>query len=202
MLISAIGDSLTKGDYGVFGKTGIANVHQQSYPYFLSLILGCRVNNFGVCGIRTGGMLKRYTDGEFNAAGSDIVIVMLGTNGGFAVGKKREDKEYARLIELIRQDAPRARIFVCTPPHCTENPFYSNCGYIDNVTGATDFVRDFAAHNSDVTLIDVNAFPEFNADTEADYQPNDGLHFNENGYRVLAAFIADNLRKHCPELKK
>ena len=32
------------------------------------------------------------------------------------------------------------------------------------------------------------------ADTEAVMQPNDGLHFGEEGYRTLAKFFAERLR--------
>ncbi len=34
MRICCLGDSLTEGDYGVFGKRGIANVHAENYPFF------------------------------------------------------------------------------------------------------------------------------------------------------------------------
>lgn len=40
-----IGDSLTEGDYGVYGKSGIANVCEKNYPYFLSQMLNVPVIN-------------------------------------------------------------------------------------------------------------------------------------------------------------
>ena len=33
--ICCIGDSLTEGDYGILGKTGIANVQPLNYPFFI-----------------------------------------------------------------------------------------------------------------------------------------------------------------------
>ena len=32
--ICCLGDSLTEGDYGIFGKSGIANVKTDNYPCF------------------------------------------------------------------------------------------------------------------------------------------------------------------------
>ena len=49
-VICCLGDSLTEGDYGIFGKSGIANVQPENYPYFLSKITGWEVRNFGKCG--------------------------------------------------------------------------------------------------------------------------------------------------------
>ena len=31
-VICCIGDSLTEGDYGMYGVTGVANVHEKNYP--------------------------------------------------------------------------------------------------------------------------------------------------------------------------
>ena len=49
MKICCLGDSLTEGDYGVKGKSGIANVKKENYPYFLAQSTGWEVKNFGFC---------------------------------------------------------------------------------------------------------------------------------------------------------
>ncbi len=194
MIISAIGDSLTEGDYGVKGKTGIANVHKENYPYFLSKSLNCTVNNYGKCGFTSTSYLKYYNEGNVDVSTSDIVIVMLGSNGGLSGSQETQgNRDYNELISLIRRDAPKAQIVLCTPPHCTENPEYSNCGYAERVQNAVDFVREYAKNNN-VKLIEVAKSEKFSAETEAEMQPNDGLHFGTLGYKTLAGVIEEGLR--------
>lgn len=71
MVISCIGDSLTEGDYGVFGKRGIANVHKENYPYFLALLTGAEVHNFGKCGFTSTDYRKYYEKGNVDVKGSE-----------------------------------------------------------------------------------------------------------------------------------
>ncbi len=193
MIIACLGDSLTEGDYGVFGKSGIANVQKENYPYFLSKILGCEVRNFGKCGYRADSYLRYYRSGQVNLSGVDCVLVMLGTNGGHSLTQETDaNLAYRELIKLIEHDAPSAAIVLLTPPHVTENPAYSNCGYADGVAAAVKFVRAFAKERG-IPLIDTARCPDFTAATEAVMQPNDGLHFSKIGYQTLAAFVAKGL---------
>lgn len=116
MKIVCIGDSLTEGDYGVFGKSGIADVRSKNYPFFLAQSAKAAVINHG------------------------------------------------------------------------------HYGYAPQVEKAVEFVRAFAKEKQ-LPLIDVAACTEFSAEAESVMQPNDGLHFSEIGYRTLAAFIEQNLRR-------
>ncbi len=193
MIIACIGDSLTEGDYGVFGKRGIADIRQENYPYFLSRITGAEVRNFGRCGHTASRYLQYYKEGNVNLAGADAVIIMLGTNGGFDKDADTQDnRDFALLVDLCKKDAPGAKIVLCTPPHVTENPEFSNCGYAPKVKKAVEFVRDYAQRN-EMYLIDTANCPDFTAENEHIMQSNDGLHFVEAGYRTLAQFIAENL---------
>lgn len=195
MRICCLGDSLTEGDYGVFGKSGIANVHEENYPYFLKNMLNCEVLNYGKCGFTSMSYLKYYNAGNVDVTGADIVLIMLGSNGGLDLENDVQgNADYYSIISLIKKDAPQAKIVLITPPHVTENPEYSNCGYINNVLKARAFVKDVAEKLS-LPLIDLGAFDEFNAETEKIYQSNDGLHFNEKGYKVMAEFIYKELVK-------
>ncbi len=195
MIISCIGDSLTEGDYGVFGKRGIANKHKENYPFFLAELLEAEVRNFGKCGCRSSMIVDRYKDGKIDVKCSDVIIIMLGTNGGQHPTDMtvKENAAYKELVELCKKDAPEAKIVLCTPPHATEDPEFSNCGYAPQVNDAVDFVRLFAKTEG-LPLIDVAACPEFTAENEHIYQSNDGLHFVEAGYKALAKFIAENLK--------
>ncbi len=195
LTICCLGDSLTEGDYGVFGKSGIANVQDQNYPYFLSEMLEAEVRNFGKCGYNSTSYLAHYKNGNVSLAGADYIIIMLGTNGGLNADEEvKGNQDYRELIELCRKDAPDAKIILCTPPHVTVNPFYSNCGYAPQVEQAVRFVRQYAAEKQ-TDMIDLAACPAFSAESEAVMQPNDGLHFSEIGYQTMAKFIADELKK-------
>ncbi len=199
MKICCLGDSLTEGDYGVFGKSGVANIKSENYPYFLSKLISADVINYGKCGYRTLDYLNFYKDGYVNVKGADIVIIMLGTNGGHSADASSDnDNAMRELVDIIRQDEPSASLVLCTSPHATENPYYSNCGYMGNVKAAGEATRIIASEKNTL-LIDVGAFPAFCAETECIFQCADGVHFTELGYRVLAAFIGSELKRLLPE---
>ena len=195
-VICCLGDSLTEGDYGIFGKSGIANVQPENYPYFLSQITGWEVRNFGKCGYTATSYLHHYKEGYVNLNGADAVIILLGSNGGHdpEVNTPAND-DFRELLRLCRQDAPEAKIFLCTPPHVTENPEYSNYGYAPQVKKAVDFVR-ILAEETEIPLIETALCPEFTAENEAIYQPNDGIHFGRAGYEVLVKFIAAGMKAY------
>ncbi len=193
MIIACLGDSLTEGDYGVFGKSGIANVKEENYPYFLSKILNAEVRNFGKCGYDPSGYLNYYKEGNVDLSNADVVIIMLGTNGGLDPANDTQGNcDYKELVDLCKKDAANAKVILCTPPHATSNPEYSNCGYAPRVKNAVEFVRKFS-EEADMRIIDVALCDEFNANNEHIMQPNDGLHFGMTGYKVLAEFIADRI---------
>ena len=189
--ICCLGDSLTEGDYGVYGKSGIANVKPENYPYFPAKITGCTVKNFGKCGYTSTSYLRFYRDGHVDLRGADAVIIMLGTNGGLdPLEDTQGNEDFRELLRLCRQDAPSAEIFLCTPPHVTENPVWSNCGYAPQVEKAVAFVRNLAKE-MDFPLIETALCPDFTTENEGVMQPNDGLHFGLVGYEVLARFVAN-----------
>lgn len=193
-IIVCIGDSLTEGDYGVKGMRGIGNVQEKGYPYFLERILDCEARNFGKCGYTSVSYLKFYKEGKVRLCGADCIVVMLGTNGALDLDADTQgNKDYHELISLLRHDAPSAKIYLCTPPHVTSNPEYSNCGYAEQVEKAVKWVRAYAEREG-IALIDTANAPAFTAENEHIMQPNDGLHFGEEGYKALAEFIAEHIK--------
>lgn len=194
-VISCIGDSLTEGDYGIFGKSGIANVHKENYPYFLEKISGCEVRNFGHSGFRSVDILRTFDSGETDVTNSDVIVIILGTNGGQTPeGTSDNDKAYGEIIDRCQKMAPIATIYLATPPHCTTNPKWSNCGYINNVVTAGAFVKKIAKERN-LALIDLFANNAFNDDNEEIMQPNDGLHFGKVGYECLANIIYNAIKE-------
>ena len=189
MIISCIGDSLTEGDYGIPGKTGIANVRSENYPYFLAGLSGWEVRNFGKCGVRVSGWLKMYNEGMFDLSGSDIILIMLGSNGGNSADEDTyENSCYEQLLDKLSTDIPNAQIYIITPPDATVNPSYSNCGYMPQVLQAQRFARKLA-NARNLPLIDVARSGFFRPELEWVLQPNDGLHLGYMGYALLADFI-------------
>lgn len=195
MKILCIGDSLTEGDYGIPGVRGVANVHAENYPYFLSQNTGATVVNAGKCGYTATTYLQFYKEGNVDTKDVDLILVMLGTNGGNSAKEETPgNADFRTLLSLLRKDMPGAKIFLCTPPHVTENPAYINCGYAEQVAAAGEFVR-LLAREEDLPLIETALCPDFTVENEKIMQPNDGLHFTEVGYRTLAAFLEKELRR-------
>lgn len=107
MKICCLGDSLTEGDYGIYGKSGIGNVHAENYPYYLHLLSGAEVLNFGKCGYTSSSYLNFYDDGNVDLNGCDIIIIMLGTNGGLdPESDTKENADFVTLIDRCRRDCP------------------------------------------------------------------------------------------------
>ena len=193
MIICCIGDSLTEGDHGVKGRRGIPNVSPINYPSILAQMTGAEVRNYGKCGWRSSDMLRWYAAGGIDLHGTDVVILMLGTNGGqSAKGTSAEDRAYKDLVKRIQHDVPGSRLFLCTPPNATVNPIYSNCGYAPQVAEAVAFVRKYAAERK-LPVIDLAASSKITPEAESVLQSNDGLHFTDEGYKVLAEEILSGL---------
>jgi len=196
MRIACLGDSLTEGDYGIKGKSGIANVHDKNYPYFLSLLMQCEVKNFGKCGARSSYILQCYSEGLFDVTDCDIVLIMLGTNGGqSAEGDSDENRAYEQLLNRISQDAPMAKIMLITPPNASMNKEYSNNGYMPQVEQAQGFTRRMAQKYG-LELIDISQSVYLRPEYEYIFQNADGLHFTLMGYYKLAEQVYQAIRKY------
>ncbi len=194
MKIACFGDSLTHGDYGT-DRRGVGDVKKENYPFFLSQILNAEIDNYGLCGITSSGCLSLYNDKKPDICDMDIVLIMLGTNGGLSVTEDTEcNRDYITLVKKIEKDAPKAEIFLITPPHCTNDPKKVNYGYKERVDSAVAFVRDYCKKTG-TKMIDLATCEEFCAENEDIMQPNDGLHFGKIGYQTMAKFIADELAK-------
>ena len=121
-VIACIGDSLTEGDYGVVAMAGIANVQEKNYPHFLKELSGCKVKNHGHCGFTSVMILDLFKNSTIKVDDADIIVVVLGTNGGQSEeGNSENDLAYKEIIRLCREQSPKAKIFICTPPRPTQD---------------------------------------------------------------------------------
>ena len=73
MKIICMGDSLTEGDYGLPGQSGIANVQPESYPYFLAKHTGWTVVNAGRCGYRATDYWNYLQSGAVSVQDADAI---------------------------------------------------------------------------------------------------------------------------------
>ena len=64
---------------------------------------------------------------------------------------------------------------------------------------AAEFIRNYAFNNK-IHLIDIAKYDGFGTGHETEMQPNDGLHFGENGYKRLAEIIAGGIRDYQAEM--
>ena len=191
--IVCLGDSLTEGDHGY--APGIANKHYISYPYYLAQIEGCEVVNHGRCGYDPVDYMSLYHSGQIDLSDDDVVLIMLGTNGGITFSGKKNKQYYEMLIKAVRKDMKKgAKLVLVTPPHATEDPKKSNCGYNPWVQNAHEEVAALAAEYK-LPLIDAYLESPIQADKEDIYQNVDGLHLTSRGYHDFAEFIAEKLEE-------
>ena len=202
--IVCVGDSLTYGDYGttVHGK---GYPHAENYPYYLAKYTGASVEWYACGGYTAKALARDYADGVFSGIGrpgvsvsvkdADIVLVMLGTNGGLPlVGDRSNYDAYLSLANNLKNDVKKgARVVLMTPPPATTDESKVNYGYAPNVASAYAGVYKIAG-NLSLPVFDVYRDAGFSDENEALFRPNDGLHFAGVGYGALAAFAANELR--------
>lgn len=185
--IACLGDSLTEGDYG--GVTsGTMNIHTRSWTYFLQRELGCEVENFGKCGWTASSLLSSYKKGEIDISESDFIVVWIGSNGGLGGDN---GNAYQTLLKQINADKKEgAKVILAVPPHHTEDERKSGNGGNANTIAVRTAVMD-TLKSGDYIFADLYAETPIQSEMENFYQPHDGVHLSEAGYRVAADYILE-----------
>ena len=203
--IACLGDSITEGS----NLDKMENYKQYSYPSVLKNILNAEeVYNLGIGGSSYG----RYWDKPFVEryqeipADTDIILVMGGTNDGFAASEKElgslaEKKPktfYGDVDELmrgLRKNYPEAKIIFATPlPNVLHDYLRKQRDYLLPQAAFAKAVKELAAQY-DIDVIDLynsNLLDTHDAQVISTYMP-DGVHGNPAGYRVLAEHMASQL---------
>jgi lysophospholipase L1-like esterase len=168
-----IGDSIT--DWWARAGQPVWN------QYFASL----RPANFGIAGDRTQGVLWRVQNGELEGFQAKLVVLMLGTNN-INRNPNAEIAEGNRLIvEEIRRRQPHAKVLVLGVfPRGADpgNPFRASIREINE-----HLARLHDGEN--VFYMDIgDRFLAPDGTLTAEVMP-DGLHPNENGYRIWAEAV-------------
>lgn len=203
--IACLGDSITEGS----NLDKMENYKQYSYPSVLKNILNAEeVYNLGIGGSSYG----RYWDKPFVEryqeipADTDIILVMGGTNDGFAASEKElgslaEKKPktfYGDVDELmrgLRENYPEAKIIFATPlPNVLHDYLRKQRDYLLPQAAFAKAVKELAAQY-DIDVIDLynsNLLDTHDAQVISTYMP-DGVHGNPAGYQVLAEHMASQL---------
>ncbi len=203
--IACLGDSITEGS----NLDKMENYKQYSYPSVLKNILGAEeVYNLGIGGSSYG----RYWDKPFVErykeipADTDIILVMGGTNDGFAASEKElgslsEKKPatfYGDVDELMRglkENYPEAKIIFATPlPNILHDYLRKQRDYLLPQATFANAVKELAAQY-DIDVIDLynsNLLDTHDVQVISTYMP-DGVHGNPAGYQVLAEHMASQV---------
>lgn len=203
--IACLGDSITEGS----NLDKMENYQQYSYPSVLKNILQAEeVYNLGVGGSSYG----RYWDNAFVdrykeiPEDADIILVMGGTNDGFAASTKElgslEEKKartfYGDVDELMRglkKDYPNAKIIFATPlPNVLHDYLRAQRDYLLPQRVYANAVKELAAQYQ-IDVIDLynsNLLDTHDAQVISNYMP-DGVHGNPAGYQVLAEHMARSI---------
>ncbi len=205
MKIACLGDSITSGS----NMDNLDNYQQYSYPSVLKNILNAKeVYNLGIGGSSYGrywdkAFVDRYKEIPQDA---NIILVMGGTNDGFAASQKEmgslsEKKPrtfYGDVDELMRglkENYPSAKIIFATPlPNVLHDYLRNQRDYLLPQSAFAQAIKELAAQY-DIDVIDLynsNILDTHDAQIISGYMP-DGVHGNPAGYQVLAEHMASQI---------
>lgn len=199
--VACVGDSITYGH-------GIKDRIHDAYPGVLSAMLGEKydVQNFGVSGTTamTGTDMPYMNEQAYKDALSfnpQIVTIKLGTNDSKPYNWKENDhfkQDMKTLITSFRNLPSRPEIWLCLPVPAMGNAWNINDSIIYN--GIIPLIREVASEEG-LPVIDLNT--PFQGKKQ--YFP-DTIHPNEEGERLIARIIYDNIftknRKYNKSNKK
>jgi lysophospholipase L1-like esterase len=197
--VACVGDSITAGVGASSSNT--------NYPAVLQTLLGSsvKVMNFGHSGatMLSVGDLPYQQQSEYTGATSFVsgagasavvdVIIMLGTNdskpynwtAGTTTRPEQFRKDCTAMVDHFAQLAPHPLVYLALPPHAYNNTYQiSGTVLHDEIIPV---IKQVAADKG-IPIIDV--------DTPTTGHPElfpDGVHPNDNGYKLVAQVMHDGL---------
>ena len=173
-----VGDSITDG----WDNRGEAVYNEHFVPL--------KVANFGIGGDTTQGVLWRMRNGELEGFEARLIVHMLGTNN---INRNSNEDIVAgnrAIVEEYKARQPQARVLILGVfPRGEEpgNPYRASIVEInEGLAGLAD--------NQQVFYLDIgDAFLTADGTLTEEIMP-DGLHPNEQGYRIWADAMIDNVR--------
>lgn len=199
--VASIGDSVTEG-------YGIENPEENAYPANLAKLLGpnYEVKNFGHSGatlLRNGhrpyNKTKQFKDALTYKA--DIAVIHLGLNDtdprNFPHFRDQFISDYLWLIDTLRKDNPKLKIFVCQmSPIFTGHPRFSSSTFDWYHTLQKQITH--VAHARDLPIIDLYAALHNRPDLVTDAPT---LHPNAAGAMLIAKVVYQHITGSFGDLK-
>ncbi len=194
--VACIGDSITYGAGVLWSRA------RDSYPAQLQQMLGdeYQVVNYGASG-RTlqeeGDTPYRKTvfiEHSQNIA-PDIVVIMLGTNDSkpFNWNAERYEEQYIKLVQSYQSLEKKPQIFLVAPPAAFIKDGEDKVVYNIDQNVIENQIHDIVQHVAEqtgATFIDM-----FEVTKDHPEYFMDGVHGNQNGYKVIANTICSDLVK-------
>lgn len=168
--ISFVGDSITQ-DYAV-------------HEYFF----GKKVYNRGIGGDTTEGVLRRLEESVF-ALSPETVVLLIGTND-YSVLESDNDAIKAnikRIIVSIKERLPACHILLLSVYPVNKSLDPMSVGVRSNKT--IDRLNERLATLKDVTYVDVATHLKDEEGNLDDTCTVEGLHLNQNGYRIVTKIL-------------
>lgn len=176
-----VGDSIT--DWWRQANRGL--------PVFTEYFGSYRTANFGIAGDTTQGVLWRMQNGELDGFQAKLIVLMLGTNNinrnanaDIAAGDR------AILAEFLKRQ-PQAKVLllgIFPRGPLADNPFRPAIKEINAILST--FADGSRVHYMDIG----DKFLAADGTLPADVMP-DGLHPNEQGYRIWAEAMAPKVKE-------
>ncbi len=192
MKIACLGDSITSGS----NMDNLDNYQQYSYPSVLKNILNAKeVYNLGIGGSSYGRYWDKAFVDRYKEIPQDvnIILVMGGTNDGFAASQKEMGSFAEKKPRTFYGDM--AKIVFATPlPNVLHDYLRNQRDYLLPQSAFAQAIKELAAQY-DIDVIDLynsNVLDTHDAQIISSYMP-DGVHGNPAGYRVLAEHMASQL---------
>lgn len=198
-VIACVGDSIT---YGITKDANGTILSTANYPEALNQLLGEKyeVLNFGQPGATainsyplSYSCLEVYEKSLCSDA--DAVIFMLGTNDSSSLwDKKAFLDDYAELLDTYIEAFPDAAIFTMTPP-CVYT-IEGNDHVLNNISADVldDTIAPYVMEISEEREIQVIDLHEYTRNHAEWFR--DGVHPNDEGYEIVAAYIYENIVDH------
>ncbi|QFJ53654.1 GDSL-type esterase/lipase family protein [Pseudobutyrivibrio xylanivorans] len=193
--ITCVGDSITYGS-GVLKTREI-----DCYPAQLQTMLGTTylVSNFGLRNATASatGDLPYMQSQEYKdslESKPDIVVLMLGTNDAktYNWNPKEYEKGLQELVESYKALSSKPTVYLMRSPYCyaiNENGEAEYSIQADVVTGELGDIVTKVAGETGVEVIDLFAVTEGQDDLYTD-----GIHFNADGYSLIADTVYEYVK--------
>lgn len=192
MRITCAGDSITYG-------SGVLKTRElDCYPAQLQTRLGTSylVSNFGLRNATASetGDLPYIESDEYNESlksNPDVVFLMLGTNDAktFNWDAEAYEKGLEKLVESYKKLSSKPVVFLMRSPYCyaiNENGEAEYSIQADVVTGELGDCVARVAEKTGVEVVDM-----FEVTEGQDDLYTDGIHFNADGYTLIAETVHD-----------